>query len=187
MVKNNTRGRYNLRKAFGILLIVASISMIIFQPVQAKSEKSKIFFSDNFSENNLNNWLVNTSGNADAIADNGAMRLRVYKCSNVFVEHDLGKVNGNITVDFDYSVLNDGWGEETRWKLIVDGKTVASNGQGFYPYPYGLSGGHVTQDVKVKGDAVLQYSLEQSWACSYGDHYNTYYWIDNVTVKKSKP
>ncbi len=172
--------RKNIRKAFGILIIVASISVLIFQPVQAKSEKSKILFSDNFDENNLNNWLVNSSGNADAIADNGAMRMRVYKCSNVFVSKDLGNVNGNITLDFDYAKQEDGWGEYTRWKLFVDDTIVASNGNGFYPSPYGSSAGHVTQNLNVKGKTKLQYSLEQSWACSYGDHWNTYYWIDIV-------
>ncbi len=185
MVTKNICGGYNLRKALGILIIVASISVLIFQPVQAKSEKSKILFSDNFDENNLNNWLANTSGNADAIADNGAMRLRVYKCSNVFVEHNLGKVNGNITVNFDWNMLSEGWWEEMRWKLFVDGKPVLDNGNGFMGVAYGSTGGHVTQSVKAKGNAVLQYSLEQSWACSYGDHYNTYYWIDTVTVKKT--
>ncbi len=182
MVTKNVCGGYNLRKAFGILILVASISLIVFQPVQAKSEKSKTLFSDNFSENNLNNWSVNTSGNADAIADNGTVRLRVYKCSNVLVSHNIGKVNGNITIDFDWDILSEGWWEGATWKLLVNDKPVVD--YVFMGSAYGNIAGHVTQDLKVKGDTVLQYAIDPSPYCSNGDHYNTYYWIDNITVKK---
>ncbi len=167
-------------KAFGILIIIASISLIA--PVQAKSEKSKILFSDNFNDNDISDWFITVGGNANAIADNGTMRLRVYKCSNVLVSKDIGNVNGNITIDFDYNILYEGWGEYVGWKLLVDGSSVVNE---FIPAsPYGYTAGHVTQNLNVKGKTKLQYSLEQSWACSYGDHTSTYYWIDNVTVKK---
>lgn len=166
---------------FIIVMLISSLSL----SVEAKNnDKSKIIFSDNFDENNLNSWFVNSSGNADAIFDNGAMRLRVFRCSNVYASQDLGNVNGNITLDFDYTILNEGWGEGTIWKIFVDDVEVAGNGYGFWPYPYATSGGHVTQSLDIKGKTKLQYSLEQSTWCNNGDHWNTYYWIDNVTINK---
>ncbi len=94
------------------------------------------------------------------------------------------RVNGNITINFDYNILSEGWWEGAGWKLFVDDKPVA--GKVFMGRAYGSVSDHVTENLNVKGKTVLQYSLEQSIYCNAGDHYNTYYWIDNVVVNKFK-
>ncbi len=103
-----------------MLVILASISVT----AEAKTDKTKVIFSDNFDGNDISDWNITTNGNADVIADNGAMRLRIYKCSNAYASKDLGEVNGNITIDFDWKTLSEGWYEVPAYRLLVDGNQV---------------------------------------------------------------
>jgi len=138
-------------------------------------------FSDDFNDNDISDWTMNANGNADAIADNGRMRLRVYKCSNVNVYKDLGFVSGEITVDFDFETRADGWHEIPDWKLIIDG--VPMEGP-YLPIPaYSGTTGHVTKTVTVNGNTQLAFLAYPSSYCGNGDHGNTYLWVDNVVVK----
>ena len=138
-------------------------------------------FSDDFNDNDISDWTKSTNGNADVIADSGRMRLRVYKCSDADAYKDLGFVSGEITVDFDWATSGDGWYEYPGWKLIVDGVTVVDDNVPVTQW-YGTNSGHITKTVNVIGSVQLAYRLRQSQYCSYGDHGNTYYWVDNVVV-----
>ncbi len=137
--------------------------------------------SADFNDNDISDWVKNTNGNADVTADSGRMRLRVYKCSDADAYKDLGFVSGEITVDFDWATSGDGWYEYPGWKLIVDGVIVVDDNVPVTQW-YGTNSGHITKRANVIGNVQLAYRLRQSQYCSYGDHGNTYYWVDNVVV-----
>jgi hypothetical protein len=142
-----------------------------------------VAFSDDFNDNDISDWTKTINNNAGAIADNGRMRLQVYKCSDVDVYKDLGFISGEITVDFDWQTQAEGWWEVTGWKLIVDGALVVD--EGIPVRQYGGYAGHVTRKVNVSGDVRLVYRIYQSSWCWNYDHYNTYLWVDNVVVNLS--
>lgn len=140
-------------------------------------------FSDDFNDNDIGDWTKTVNGNAGAIADNGRMRLQVYKCSDVDIYKDLGFISGEITVDFDWQTQAEGWWEVTGWKLLVDGAPVVD--EGIPVRQYGGYTGHVARKLNVSGDVRLVYRIYQSSWCWNYDHYNTYLWVDNVVVNLS--
>lgn len=114
---------------------------------------------------------------------NGRMQLRVYKCSDVEVYKDLGFISGEISINFDWETLAEGWWEVTGWKLLVNGKSVVD--EGIPVFEYRSSAGHITKNVTVNGNVQLVYRIYRSSYCANGDHYNTFMWVDNVVVGKA--
>lgn len=137
-------------------------------------------FSDNFNDNDISDWTKTVNVNSSAIADNGRMRLQVYKCSDVDVLKDLGFISGETIVDFDWQTQAEGWWENTGWKLIVDGIEVVN--EGIPIKEYGGYSGHMTKTVNANGNAQLLFGVNAGKYCGNGDHSNTYLWVDNVVV-----
>lgn len=165
MKLNKAYTRYSLLIVFGILFTILLIPT---------SEASAVVFSDNFTDNDITDWLVTGRGNNDAIADNGRMRLRVWRCSDVVVSKDLGFLSGDLIIDFDSETYAERFSEEIKWKFIVNGITII-NEDG--------SSGHIRKDLNVNGNVQLQFSIHESKYCSFGDHENTYLWVDNLDLK----
>lgn len=145
-----------------------------------------VAFSDDFNDNNISDWTQTVNNNAGAIADNGRMRLQVYRCSDVDIYKDLGFISGEITVDFDWQTQAQGWYELPGWKLIVDVDGAPVVDEGIPVVQYGVYSGHVTRKVNVSGDARIAYRIYQSSWCWNYDHSNTYLWVDNVFVNLSE-
>lgn len=126
---------------------------------------------------------VNTSVPLPVFApSNGRMQLRVYKCSDLDVYKDLGFISGEISIDFDWETLAEGWWEGAGWKLMVNGEAVVD--EGIPVTEYGVNAGHVTKNVKVSGNVQLMYRIYQSSHCRNGDHFNTFMWVDNVAINR---
>lgn len=138
-------------------------------------------FSDGFNDNDISDWIQNANGDSGATADNGRMRLRVWKCFAVNVYKDLGFVSGQVTIDFDWQSQSEGWWENIGWKIVVDGVEVLN--EGLPIRQYGGYSGHTTKTVNVNGNARLLFWEEGGRWCGNGDHYNTYLWVDNVVIK----
>ena len=136
-------------------------------------------------DTDLLGWTTSGNGNYDVIWENsgptpGRSRLRVYKCSNAYLTQTF-TIDKN-TITFDYETLVDNWYEPIGWKLVVGTTTVYDEG-----LPVSRAGhytGTMTRDVLAYGGqtATLEFRITQSSYCNYGDHANTYLWIDNIQL-----
>lgn len=128
----------------------------------------------------LSDWNISPSGDADAVWDNGRARLRVFKCSSVKMTQDL-IIDGD-TITFDWETKAEGWWEATYWKLIVEGNEVIFDG--FPMVEYGSRSGSVQKDISqyIGKNATIEFGLYPSSYCGFGDHYNSYLWIDNIFI-----
>ena len=159
--------------------------MLLLISISISPASASIVFSDNFNDNDVSDWTKNAIGNADVIANDGRMRLNVYKCSDIEVSKDIGFVSGDITVDFDWESHAEGWWEGIAWKLFVDDVEVVY--EGIPIRQYGGYSGHKTKTLNVNGDVRLVFLEARSSYCNYGDHHNTYLWVDNIEVSVLPP
>lgn len=132
-------------------------------------------------EKDINGWTATTKGNADTLWDNGKLRLRIYRCSNVEAKQTF-IVNGD-KLSFDWWTKAEGWYEMPGWELLIDGKTVTDEGLSIDRAA--SFSGKKELDVSIyKGKtATLKFRIFPSTWCYMGDHSNTYLWIDNVELK----
>jgi len=129
-------------------------------------------------DTDLSGWTPSGNGNYDVIWDTGRARLRVYQCSNAYLEQTfIIDIN---TISFDYETATDNWSELPKWQLIIGGTTIIdeniATGRGTTVF------GTKTIDTSayVGQTAIIRFSIIQSWACANYDHANTYLYIDNV-------
>ncbi len=156
---------------------------------ESSGEKTFNFF-DFFKDDDLSEWNMTRWGDysGNAIADNEKMMLKVYKCFNIEVFKDLGCYSTDLAFKFHWKTKADKWYEKPRWEIllndkkisrtVINGKDVKSPGCG------GTKEGEVEAVAKVDGKVKLLYRIYQSRYCNYGDHANTYFWIDNIRVRK---
>ena len=137
-------------------------------------------------DTDLLGWTTSGDGqDYDVIWENsgptpGRSRLRVYKCSNAYLTQTFTIDNNTIT--FDYETLIDNWYEPIGWKLVVDTTTLYDEG-----LPVSRAGhytGTIIRDVTpyIGQIATLEFRIVKSSYCYYGDHANTFLWIDNVQL-----
>lgn len=151
-------------------------------------ESGTTVFTDDF-EGGIGAWETATWGgyNGDVTADDGRMRLRVYRCHNAQATHDLGTHSGTLRVSFDWEVNADQWWEHTDWALeTADGQeipyTVVSGQDVPRPGYRGDRSGSVTVEAEVDGPVRVRFYIEPSSYCSNFDHADTYLWVDDVEV-----
>jgi len=159
----------------------------------SESNRTAVFdFFDDFGDNDISDWSTNmwgSSNNGDIITDNYQMRLRVYRCYNVEAYHDIGTYTATtLSFRFDWKTKADNWMESVGWRVLEDGEEVSKTViDGSNP----SVGRGTTRTGSVEaiaditnGVVTLLFQIHQSGACSNSDHGNTYFWVDNILVRK---
>lgn len=129
------------------------------------------------------------SGEADAIWDNGRVRLRVLKCAIIQLSQTFTITGKPLT--FDWQTSQEGIGEPIGYSLMVEGSVVKSEG-----IP-NTGVGTITIDTApyIGKQATITFYIggELSYGgaygpyyvdgyCGFNDHGNSYLWIDNVKM-----
>ena len=131
-------------------------------------------------DTNLSGWTPSGNGNYDVIWDAGRARLRVYRCSNAYMQQTF-VVDSN-TISFDWQTAVDSWQESPGWQLIIDSTTVVDEGFAIN-YKTGYSGTRTVDTSPYIGQtATIKFSIVPSGPCSNSDHANTYLYVDNVQL-----
>ena len=131
-------------------------------------------------DTDISGWIPSGTGNYDVIWEAGRARLRIYQCSNAYMEQTF--VVDRDTLTFDWQTYSDNWYEDAGWNLIIGGTTVISEG-----LATAKSGGYSgTKTVNVSTymgqTATIKFQVTPGTYCRNGDHANTYLWVDNVTL-----
>ena len=141
------------------------------------------------SEIEIKNWQTNTEGDADVeIIDTTEMNLKVFKCSNAVASANIGKTSGDVEIAFDYVVEADQWFEQCKFIVIEDGEQIydsfgESGSESIIDHTSdGTETGSITETVSVDGDVDIEFRIEPSPYCDAGDHGNTYFKVDNISL-----
>ena len=132
-------------------------------------------------DTDLSGWTPSGNGNYDVIWDAGRARLRVYRCSNAYLQQTF-VVDSN-TLSFSYQTVADNWMEGPSWSLKIGTTTIYEEG-----FPVNRAGsytGSVTKDIGtyIGQIATIEFKVIQSAIyCNNGDHQNTYLYVDNVQL-----
>ena len=130
-------------------------------------------------DTDISGWAPSGNGNYDVIWDAGRARLRVYRCSNAYLQQTF-VVDSN-TLSFSYQTVADDWMEGPSWSLKIGTTTIYEEG-----FPVNRAGsytGSVTKDVGtyIGQIATIEFKVTQSAIyCNYTDHFNTYLYVDNI-------
>lgn len=147
-------------------------------------------FFEFFEDNDISDWNTTKWGSysANAIADNEQMKLKVYKCSNIEAFKDIGDYSSDLAIKFRWKTKADSWYEIPRWEILANDtkvvRTVINGNDVVSPGYRGIKEGEVEVVAPVNGKVELLYRIYQSRYCNYGDHANTYLWIDDIRVRK---
>ncbi len=131
-------------------------------------------------DTDISGWTPSGTGNYDVIWDAGRARLRVYQCSNAYMEQMV--VIDRDTLTFDWQTRADEWYEQVGWNLIIGGTAVISEGLPITQFG-GNSGTKVVDISLYMGQtATIIFQVTAGTHCGAADHTNTYLWVDNVTL-----
>jgi len=128
----------------------------------------------------LSGWTPSGNGTYDVIQISGRARLRVYQCSNAYIQQTF-TIDSN-TIRFDWQTAADDYYELPGCKLIIGGTTVINEG-----LPLGQATGYsgtktIDTSAYIGQTATIQFYIIQSEYCPSGDHANTYLYIDNIQL-----
>jgi hypothetical protein len=127
-------------------------------------------------DTDISGWTPSGNGDYDIIWDTGRARLRVYRCSNVYLEQTF--IIDSNTISFDWQTAAGGWYELGGWELIVGSTPVINE-----ILPYLSQGTRIADTSPYIGQiAIIKFSIIQSIYCGNSDHNNTYLYIDNVQL-----
>ncbi|MBU7047934.1 MAG: DUF2341 domain-containing protein [Theionarchaea archaeon] len=146
-------------------------------------------FFDDFEDNDISDWKTEMWGNynGDTIAENNQLRLRVYRCYNVEVYKDIGTYSTQLAFRYDWKTKTDNWWEYPGWKVLENGIEVSRTVLSGTDVQVGRAitkTGTVEAKATLDGSSRLLYGIYQSIYCVIPDHANTYFWIDNIRVRK---
>jgi hypothetical protein len=134
-------------------------------------------------DTDISGWTPSGNGDYDIIWDTGRARLRVYRCSNAYLEQTF-TIDAN-TISFDWkTTVENRCSEIVSWLLIIDGVTIINEGLGYGCGTPEFSGTKTVDTTAYIGQtATIKFFITESspW-CNNSDHANTYLYIDNVQL-----
>lgn len=141
-------------------------------------------------EGGIPDWVLNDWGTrwGGIEWDEGRMLLWVYRCHNVEAYRDLGTYSGvGLAVKFEWETRADSSHEEPGWDVLVNGRAVKAtllHGSEMIVETSGSKKGSLEATVRTGGSVRLVFRLYQSRTCNLEDHAYTYFWVDNMRVRK---
>jgi hypothetical protein len=140
-------------------------------------------FDEDISGWTTSGLITSEDGNSDVIWSDGRARLRVYQCSNASLSQTITVDNNSLL--FDYQSTSDRWSEITYFRLMRGSEILVD-----IPLLYTT----VSQPINVSAsvgldvstyigqDVTLIFGITQDIHCAYGDHANTYLYVDNIRL-----
>lgn len=170
---------------------------------QSSSLRAVSYDWDSSSE--LDDWQVESTGDAFTEVSDGRLHQHVTNCEDTSAELSLGVVDGPFTIEIDWLIeWASSWGEranlyvtvdgtaylpeeskksrqekdwfELRWHHETEGGDRNDSGQYELQYPK-------TVDEGFGGEATLTIATERSDNCAAGDHSDTDLYVDSVTIR----
>ena len=143
-------------------------------------------------DTDLSGWTPTVSGDADLVWDAGRTRMRIYQCNYAEIKQDF--VIDKPILSFDWEQYFEWCPERPGAQVVIEGQTVYYQDAYGYWAPYCIYGRREsgTENIDLstyigKTATVTFFIHGYPGYCSYGDHRNTYFWIDNVKLTGVAP
>lgn len=133
-------------------------------------------------------WETTTEGDADAtVTDDGAIELRVFKCSTAEARANLTEIQGTLEMSFDYTFEAEQWWEVPVVVVSNDDEEIYrsrnDDDAGIETTRAGTTSGTFQADVPVDGDVDFVVRIEPSDPCGNSDHGDTFLDVENVALE----
>lgn len=139
---------------------------------------------DNDKQDGDSKWTFDTEGNADAQQKGeNALELRVFKCSTAKATRDLGQQSGQLKLSFDYEVEAEQWMEIPYVRVFQDGGQIYEGG--IKKEEYDTVTNSLSKTLQVDGKIKVEFGIEPSKQCDFGDHANTFFRPKNIDISVS--
>ncbi|WP_338728657.1 hypothetical protein [Haladaptatus sp. DJG-WS-42] len=132
------------------------------------------------------NWEISTEGDARVnVGDDSTLELTVHKCSRATASQRIPAPGDSVTVAFDYTVRAEGWYEIPDFIVAQESELLYFARSDIEKAAYEETTGHIEQTVSVdpEKEVLIAALIEPSDVCGNGDHGDTEFIIENLTVK----
>lgn len=137
-------------------------------------------------------WKATVEGDGDALARSPSdLYFRVNGCSDAAAARTYSVESDEATISFDYEVAAEGWWERPYLRIYDSGEKIYDSGddpvRNIARTEYGTTTGTFETTVSTSGTITVEFGLERSRHCENGDHANTYFRVNGVTVSAGRP